>query len=74
MKTKEYRNPPIIAQWLLSRMVDEIVHSYAMGDFQEQFNIMVDTKGIQYARVYYWLQVFAVFPAFVHNTFYIKKR
>jgi len=69
MKTQMH-HPPRIASKLLEWMLDWSVRDQAMGDFEEQFYYMAETRGLRLARLYYWLQIVPVFKSFLHNSLY----
>jgi putative ABC transport system permease protein len=69
MKTPR-RHPPRIASKLLEWMLDWSVREQALGDFEEQFYYTAESKGLGFARIYYWLQILPVFKSFLCNSLY----
>jgi len=69
MKNKNNKSPKI-ASWILSKLVEKNLEYGAMGDFEEQFHIMIKQKKIWKARLFYWLQIAAVLPSFFSNFFF----
>ncbi|MCP4727618.1 MAG: FtsX-like permease family protein [bacterium] len=65
---KNKNRPPRLARWILQHLVEDNLRSIAMGDFEEQFLYLSENRGIRYAKINYWLQIFAVIPAFISNS------
>ena len=49
--------PPKIAEWMLSRAVDISIRYSALGDFEEQFLLIVDERSLIHSRIWYSLQL-----------------
>ena len=62
--------PPKIAEWMLSRAVDSSIRYSALGDFEEQFQLIADERSLIHARIWYSLQVIKSLPSFVADSFY----
>ncbi len=62
-----YRKYPEIARWLLTRLLRQNDHNAVIGDFEEVYSDIYDSKGGLYAYLWYWLQVFRSFPKFLNN-------
>ena len=69
MKRNHY-NPPKLAEWLLSRIIDRNIRYTAMGDFAEQFYQIADFEGIWRARWWYYLQLVRSIPSFIFDSIY----
>ncbi len=63
-------SPPKIASWILERMLDPRVRYSALGDFEQKFNAIANQKGVFKARIFYWMQIFLLFPSFIRNLIY----
>ncbi|MFC1725997.1 ABC transporter permease, partial [candidate division KSB1 bacterium] len=63
-------HPPKIAAWILSKLIDSSVRDQAMGDFEQQFNKILENKGLISAYIWYWFQILAAGPAFLKNIIY----
>jgi len=62
---KQVYRPPKIAGWILEKLVDESTRYTAMGDFEEQFILNAENKGILQALFVYWFQIIVTFPSFM---------
>jgi len=68
--TDRHNKPPKLAALLLTRMIDKNIRYGAMGDFEEQARAIYREYGAVKARIYWWAQVFAALPGFIHHSFY----
>jgi putative ABC transport system permease protein len=66
--TKQYS--PELATWILERLLDPNVRYSAMGDFEERFQTIANQHNPFRAKLFYWVQIFLVFPSFFKNLFY----
>lgn len=64
MKRKAY-TPPLLATWLLRRVIAPDIQYAALGDFEEIYASLVDTEGPAAAKRWYWAQVARSVPAFI---------
>jgi putative ABC transport system permease protein len=67
MKNKNHR-PPRLAEWLLKFFSNREDGLFMFGDFDEEFSELVETKGIRYARRWYWRHVLRSIPVFVKDS------
>jgi putative ABC transport system permease protein len=70
LETAKQNAPPKIAAQILERLLDPNVRYSAMGDFEERFQTIARGSGLFIARLFYWLQIFLIFPFFVKNLIY----
>jgi putative ABC transport system permease protein len=64
------KNPPKIAVSILKHLLDPNVRYSAMGDFEERFQAIAHQHSLFRGNVFYWIQIFLVFPAFAKNLLY----
>ena len=69
-KTATKKYPSKIAVWILERLLDPNVRYSAMGDFEERFKTIANQHNLFRAKLFYWLQILLVFPAFIKNLLY----
>jgi len=62
--------PSKAAIWILERLLDPNVRYSAMGDFEERFQTIANQHSPFRAKLFYWIQIFLVFPAFIKSLFY----
>jgi putative ABC transport system permease protein len=62
--------PPRFAGWLLRRLSRAGDRLSIEGDFDEEFDWRLKTKGAARARLWFWAHLAKSGPAFVHNAFY----
>lgn len=60
--------PPRIAERILSHMIKNSDEFSFMGDMNEEFFYLSQTKGKRKARLWYWGQVLINFPAFLKDS------
>jgi putative ABC transport system permease protein len=65
---KIHSNPPRIAEKILSYMKKNSDEFSFMGDMNEEFFYLSQTKGKRKARFWYWGQVLTNFPAFLKDS------
>ncbi len=70
MKERLTAKPPRVAEWLLGRFL--LLHnaSPVLGDFEELYNDMIESRGRTAADLWYWFQLVKSFPGFVLGYFY----
>jgi len=61
------KTPPKFAVSILERLLDPHVRYSAMGDFEERFQTIADQRSLLIAKLFYWVQIILVFPAFIRN-------
>lgn len=59
------KKPPLIAQWLLSKMEDYDYKYSSIGDFAEFYNKLHNMEGAFRARMWYWSQVLHSLPPYL---------
>lgn len=64
------RKVPGLAERLLNKIADRSEKAAILGDFAEEYNEKAATRGIIYARFWYWRLVFISFPSFLKNLIY----
>ncbi|MCP4726778.1 MAG: FtsX-like permease family protein [bacterium] len=65
--TVRYKKPSAAGMRLLKAMLKDSDHNAVIGDFEEVYYDMYDTRGRVYAYLWYWVQVFKSFPKFLNN-------
>jgi putative ABC transport system permease protein len=63
----ESGNPPRIAERLLSRLLAPRNRQTVVGDFEEIYSDIRETRGRTAADAWYWMQIVRSFPAFIAN-------
>ena len=63
-------SPPKFASKILEHMLDPQVRYSGLGDFEERFNAIANKRGLFKAHIFYWLQIFLLFPSFIKNLIY----
>jgi ABC-type antimicrobial peptide transport system permease subunit len=61
------KKPPRLATWIIQRLLPINIRQSALGDFWEEFYYRIQNKGLFWARIYYWLLILKLLPAFVKN-------
>jgi len=67
---KIHTNPPYIAERILSYMKKNSDEFSFLGDINEEFTQLYQTKGKRKARFWYWGQVLTNFPAFLKDSIF----
>ncbi len=64
------KKPPHMAEWLLGRFL--LLHncSPVLGDFEELYNDMIESRGKAAADLWYWSQLAKSFPGFISGHAY----
>ena len=52
-KKAKYKMPPKIAEWLLSKIIRTTNKLSVLGDLEEEYQDIADTKGIKKAQIWY---------------------
>ncbi len=60
-------SPPLLASWILERMLDTNVRYAALGDFEERYFFIAERNGVLRAQLFYWFQIFNLLPSFLKN-------
>ena len=63
-------NPPKCSKWILEKFLIRYSKSPAMGDLEEEFEILVDEVGLRMARMWYRRQVLKSIPACLNHWIY----
>ena len=66
---KRHKNPPMIAEYLLGKILPDGPSATPLGDFEEYYNGLCSKEGILKARMWYWGQVFNLLPRKILNSF-----
>ena len=67
---RQNKKPPKIAEWLLKTIANKNNNSAIIGDFEEEYYFKVETKGVVFAKLWYWSLIFISLPSFIVNNFY----
>ena len=62
--------PPEIAEKLLSKLLYDDVWKTTLGDFEEHYRYLVETKGKNSANRWYWFQLFRFAPSKLSHKLY----
>ncbi len=62
------KKPPKIPTWILGLFSNPEVDFSIAGDFEEEYYEMADRKGVNKARLWYWLHVANSVPTFIRDT------
>lgn len=66
-KNNSTPTPPKIAFWIIERLLNRNVRYSALGDFEEEFYDRLEKHGKVIAKLYSWMQMLFLFPAFVKD-------
>jgi hypothetical protein len=66
LKNDNVRQPKI-GKFLLKKFTRSENQLAVMGDFEEEYFMVYEEKGLVFAWLWYWTQVFKSFPAFLIN-------
>ncbi len=69
-KIEKKISPPKLAVRIIECLLDPNVRYSAMGDFEERFQAIAHQNSLSRAKLFYWIQIFLVFPAFAKNLLY----
>ena len=61
---------PAAARFLLSFFLNHSHPDSVLGDIDEMYLDMLKTKGVVFARAWYWLQILLTLPSFIRNSIY----
>ena len=67
---KRINKPPKIAQFLLTKLLNEYSEVPLLGDLEEEYRSIVACSGKKHARSWYWRQIIKSLPNIFNNTFY----
>ncbi len=69
-KALKKHNPPKLAQCLLKYISNDDTANTSLGDFEEVYYSIKDTRGIVIAHGWYWLQLFLSFKSFFSGSIF----
>ena len=58
------RKIPSLANWLTSKFIDTSYQEELVGDLKEVFDDRIETRGLFYARLMYWLDALYLIKGF----------
>jgi len=64
------KKPPVVAGWILNRIVRYNEEFHIDGDFNEEYYQVINTRGKFYAWVWYWRLLLFSLPFFVKDAMY----
>jgi putative ABC transport system permease protein len=64
------QHPPLLAKWLLRRLVDKDIIYSVLGDFDEIYASIANHDGVFHAKLWYWKQVLKSIPLFIGDSLY----
>ena len=67
---KQIKNPPIIAEWLLTAIANQKDNQAIIGDFEEEYYQIAETRGTTFAQLWYWSIIIISLPSFFINNFF----
>lgn len=70
---KQNKKPPSAAKWLLKATANRNESSAIIGDLEEEYYFIAESRGVIYARFWYWAQVVISLPSFFINMIYWSK-
>jgi putative ABC transport system permease protein len=68
--TKPIKKPPKIAQFFLTKLLNEYAEVPLLGDLEEEYRTIATEFGKRHARIWYWRQVIKSLPNIFNNSFY----
>ena len=71
-KTKH--TPPLLGEKLLRLFASENERETIIGDIEEWFDRLHQTRGAVYARLWYWFQILKAIFVYMHVFFYWEKQ
>ncbi len=66
----EDKYPPRIAKWFIEQSVTKSERDFLLGDFEEFYQEIRETRGTYRANIWYWLEAFKTIPLLISNYFY----
>jgi putative ABC transport system permease protein len=63
----KFRNPPKLAEWILSCVYPDRGHFTSAGDFREEYLEVYQSSGSFKANLWYWKQIAKSVPSFIKN-------
>jgi hypothetical protein len=65
--TKQGKKPPRSAERLLAWLVDRRTNPAILGDLEEEFSAMAESRGETHALLWYWKLILISLPSFIRN-------
>jgi putative ABC transport system permease protein len=62
-----FKNPPILAEWILRRIYPDREAFTSLGDFREEYLEVYQSSGPFKANLWYWKQIAKSLPNFFRN-------
>ncbi len=63
-------HPPRLAEWCFSKLFTEYPDYSVLGDLTEEFEHHAETRGLTFAHIWYWFQLFRCLPSWTDNSVY----
>lgn len=70
MKESQKKRPPALANWLISKLINEELQEEFYGDLQEIYEDRISNKGRNYANWMYWIDAFHLLIGFTSFKLY----
>ncbi len=67
---KKIGGPPVFASWILNRFLQQYNQSPALGDLEEEFDVICVESGLKRARRWYRWQVYKSLPSLIKHSIY----
>ncbi len=67
MTKEKIKNPPKLAEWILSCVYPDRGDFTTVGDFREEYLEVYQSSGPFKANLWYWMQIAKSFPNFIRN-------
>ena len=64
---KQKQRPPKIAEGLLKLLANRRAQSAIIGDLEEEYTALTESRGKTYALLWYWKAIILSFPSFIKN-------
>lgn len=68
--TKQGQKPPRLAEWLLAHLANDRSNSAIIGDLEEEYSVLAESRGHASALFWYWKLIFVSIPSFLKNKIY----
>ncbi len=67
MTKEKNKNPPKLAEWILSCVYPDRGHFTSVGDFREEYLEVYQSSGPFRANLWYWMQIAKSIPSYIRN-------
>jgi len=64
---EKFKNPPKLAEWILSCVYPDRGDFTSVGDFREEYLEVYQSSGRLKANLWYWMQIVKSIPGFIRN-------